>query len=131
MSSIFTRIIQGEIPCHKVREDARFLAFLDIRPIHEGHTLVVPKMEVDYLFDLDDDWLAGLMTFAKPVAKAIEAVVPCKRVGVVVAGIEVPHAHVHLIPFSEIGQLSFALAKPADPARLAELEKMIRARLGA
>jgi len=129
MSTIFTKIINGEIPCHKIAEDDRYFAFLDIRPINDGHTLVIPKAEVDYLFDLDDDLLAGIMTFAKPIAKAIEKVVPCERVGVIVAGIEVPHAHVHLVPFSNMGQLTFANAREADHARLAELAEQIRAGL--
>ena len=129
MPSIFTRIIKGEIPCHKIREDDRFLAFLDIRPIHAGHTLVIPKQEIDYLFDLPDELLGDLMKFAKPVAKAIQKVVPCTRVGVIVAGIEVPHAHVHLVPFETIGQLSFANAKPADQKELAALAEKIRAHL--
>ena len=129
MPSIFTRIINGEIPCHKIREDDRFLAFLDIRPIYSGHTLVIPKQEIDYLFDLPDDLLGDLMKFAKPIAKAIQKVVPCSRVGVIVAGIEVPHAHVHLVPFQSIGQLSFAHAKAADPKDLAALAEKIRAAL--
>lgn len=129
MASIFTRIINGEIPCHKVHEDERFLAFLDIRPIHAGHTLVIPKQEIDYLFDLPDDLLGDLMKFAKPVAKAIRTVVPCARVGVIVAGIEVPHAHVHLVPFETMGQLTFANARPADQAELAALAGKIRAAL--
>lgn len=129
MASIFMRIINGEIPCHKVHEDDRFLAFLDIRPIHAGHTLVIPKLEIDYLFDLPDDLLGDLMKFAKPVAQAIRKVVPCVRVGVIVAGIEVPHAHVHLVPFETMGQLTFANAKPADHGELAALAARIRAAL--
>lgn len=129
MSSVFTKIIDGEIPCHKIAEDDQFFAFLDIRPVHEGHTLVVPKQEVDYLFDLGDDVLAGILTFAKPIAKALEQVVTCERVGVVVAGLEVPHAHVHLIPFSSMSELSFAHAKPADMDELAALGGRIRAAL--
>ena len=130
MASIFTRIINGEIPCHKLAENERFLAFLDIRPIHAGHALLIPKLEVDYLFDLPDDLLGDLMKFAKPVARAIQRVVPCERVGVIVAGLEVPHAHVHLVPFESIGQLSFANARPADHKDLAELAAKIRAALG-
>jgi histidine triad (HIT) family protein len=129
MSSIFTKIINGEIPCQKLCEDDRFLAFLDIRPIAEGHTLVIPKKEIDYLFDLDDDLLSGILLFARPVAKAIEKVVPCERVGIIVAGIEVPHAHVHLVPFTRIGELSFAHARPADDETLAPLAEKIRARM--
>lgn len=130
MPSIFTRIINGEIPCHKLAENDRFIAFLDIRPIHAGHALVIPKQEIDYLFDLPDDLLGDLMKFAKPIAKAIQRVVPCERVGVIVAGLEVPHAHVHLVPFESIGQLTFANAKAADHKDLAELAAKIRALLG-
>ena len=99
MASIFTKIINGEIPCYKVAESGDYFAFLDIRLTAKGHALVVPKKEVDYLFDLEDDMLSGLMEFAKRVAKAQQAVIPCKRVGVLVVGTEVPHAHLHLIPF--------------------------------
>jgi histidine triad (HIT) family protein len=102
--TIFTRIINGEIPCYKVAENDRFFAFLDIAPMTKGHTLVIPKFEADkegdYIFDMDDEMYAGLMMFAKQVAKAIEAAVPCKRVGVAVMGMEVPHVHVHLIPMN-------------------------------
>ena len=107
MSSIFTKIINGEIPCHKITESAQYFAFLDIRPLAKGHTLVIPKVEIDYFFDLDDDLLSGIMPFAKRVSKAIKSVVACKRVGVVVAGLEVPHAHIHLIPMNEIVDLSW------------------------
>jgi len=98
MASIFTRIINGEIPCYKVAEDDRFIAFLDIKPLKAGHTLVVPKQEVDYIFDLDDRTLADLTLFSKRVADGIKKVVDCKRIGMAVIGLEVPHAHVHLIP---------------------------------
>ena len=98
MASIFTRIINGEIPCYKVAEDENYFAFLDISPLAKGHTLVVPKQEVYYLFDLDDELYTGLQLFAKKVARAIDKAVPCKRVGVAVIGLEVPHAHIHLIP---------------------------------
>lgn len=98
MASIFTRIIKGEIPCYKVAEDDRFIAFLDIKPLKAGHTLVVPKQEVDYIFDLDDSTLADLALFSKKVAEGIKKVVDCKRIGMAVIGLEVPHAHVHLIP---------------------------------
>ncbi len=126
MASIFTRIVQGEIPCHKLAENDQFLAFLDVRPIRAGHALVIPKEEVDYLFDLDDERLGGIMQFAKPVAKAIEKVVPCKRIGVVVIGLEVPHAHVHLVPIQQISDINFALAKPAAPDELETLAASIR-----
>ena len=127
MPSIFTRIVNGEIPCHKLAEDDRFLAFLDVRPIRAGHALVIPKEEVDYIFDMDDERLGDIMRFAKPVARAIEKLVPCKRMGVVVIGLEVAHAHIHLIPISQIADINFALAKPAAAEDLAELAARIRA----
>ena len=108
MASIFTRILSGEIPCHKVAEDDRCFSFLDIRPIVYGHTLVIPKTEVDYYFDLDDDYLSHLNVFAKKVAKALEQEVDCLRIGVMIAGLEVPHAHIHLVPMQAISDLSFA-----------------------
>lgn len=111
MASIFTRIIQGEIPCHKVGEDDRFLAFLDINPVRRGHTLVIPKVEVDKFFDLPTDVLAGIMPFAREVARRIEKVVPCNRIGVSVVGLEVPHAHVHLIPIDGIYDMDFSRPK--------------------
>ncbi|HOG36331.1 MAG TPA: HIT family protein [Paludibacteraceae bacterium] len=101
MATIFTRIINGEIPCYKVAEDANYFAFLDINPLAKGHTLVVPKVEEDYIFNLDDTTYAGLMLFAKKVAKALKQAVPCKRIGIAVMGMEVPHAHVHLIPINK------------------------------
>lgn len=107
MASIFTRIVRGEIPCHKVAETEDFLAFLDIRPLAAGHTLVIPKEEIDYYFDLEDAQLSALMVFAKKVAKAIEAEVPCKRIGVSVIGLEVPHTHVHLVPINAISDMTF------------------------
>ncbi|MFN8298290.1 MAG: HIT family protein [Chitinophagales bacterium] len=111
MASIFTRIITGEIPCYKIAEDDNYFAFLDISPLAKGHTLVVPKKEVDYIFDIEDQTLAGLTVFAKKVAKAIEASVPCKRVGVAVIGLEVPHAHIHLIPLNAIHDIDFSRPK--------------------
>jgi histidine triad (HIT) family protein len=131
MPSIFTRIVQGEIPCHRLLEDERYLAFLDVRPIAPGHALVIPKVEIDYIFDLDDELLAGLMVFARRVARGIEAVVECERVGVMVAGLEVPHAHVHLVPIRAIGDLNFANATPGDQQQLAELAESIRRQLDA
>ena len=107
MATIFTRIIQGEIPCYKIAENDRFFAFLDINPLSEGHTLVVPKHETDYLFNLDDEELGQMMVFAKKVATAIEKAVPCKRIGVAVIGLEVPHAHIHLVPITCEGDLDF------------------------
>ncbi|HEX3007527.1 MAG TPA: HIT family protein [Bacteroidales bacterium] len=110
MASIFTRIINGEIPCYKIAEDGNYFAFLDINPLSKGHTLVVPKKEVDYLFDVDDDTLAGMMVFAKKVARAIDKAMPCKRVGVAVLGLEVPHAHIHLVPIN--GGFDIEFSKP-------------------
>ena len=107
MASIFTRIIQGEIPCYKVAEDDRYFAFLDINPLTEGHTLVVPKKETDYLFDLDDDTLAGMVLFAKRIAKRIGEKIACKRVAVVVLGLAVPHAHIHLLPINNEKDVDF------------------------
>jgi histidine triad (HIT) family protein len=107
MATLFTRIVNGEIPCYKIAETDRFLAFLDIRPMAKGHTLCIPKQEIDYLFDIDDDQLGALMVFSKKVAKAVRAVVPCKRIGVAVVGIEVPHAHIHLMPINSVSDLGF------------------------
>jgi histidine triad (HIT) family protein len=101
MASIFTRIVNGEIPSYKIAEDERYYAFLDINPIAKGHTLVIPKQETDYIFDLDDETLSGLHIFAKRVAQAIEKAIPCKRIAVSVLGLEVPHAHIHLIPLNK------------------------------
>ncbi len=111
MASIFTRIVKGEIPSYKVAEDSRYYAFLDINPLARGHTLVVPKKEIDYIFELDDDLIAGMMIFSKKVALAIDAVVPCERVGIAVLGLEVPHAHIHLIPINDLGDINFAKPK--------------------
>ena len=107
MATIFSRIVKGEIPCYKIAEDERFFAFLDINPVMKGHTLVIPKREDDYIFNLTDDEIAGMMVFAKKVAKALEKAVPCKRIGVAVIGLEVPHAHIHLIPISQEGDMDF------------------------
>ena len=108
MVSIFSKIINREIPAYIVNEDENFLAFLDINPLKEGHTLVVPKKEVDYIFDLEDEYLSNMMSFAKKVAKGIEKVVECKRVGVAVVGLEVPHCHIHLIPISKVEDMNFS-----------------------
>jgi histidine triad (HIT) family protein len=105
MASIFTRIVQGEIPAYKVAEDEHYIAFLDISPVAKGHTLVIPKKEVDYLFDLDDELYAGLQLFAKKVAVGLKEAVPCLKVGVLVLGLEVPHAHIHLIPMQNEGDV--------------------------
>lgn len=108
MSTIFSKIIAGEIPCHKVAEDDRFLAFLDVNPLCKGHTLVIPKKETDYIFDMEDGELADLHLFAKRVAHAIKKEVPCTKIGMAVVGLEVPHAHIHLVPMNHIGDLNFA-----------------------
>ena len=131
MPSIFTRIINREIPGHIVAEDDQYIAFLDINPLMMGHTLVIPKKEVDYIFDLDDATLAGLNVFAKKVAHAIQKVVPCNRIGVSVIGLEVPHAHVHLIPMNSMGDVNFARPKltPSKEA-LAELAAKIKSAFG-
>ena len=107
MASVFSKIIAGEIPCHKIAENDHFLAFLDISPIKEGHVLVVPKTEVDKIFDVDDQLLSEWLVFAKPIAKAIEKAFPCKRCGMTVIGIEVPHAHMHLVPINSANDLNF------------------------
>jgi len=130
MASIFTKIIQGEIPCHKIAEDDKYFAFLDINPLAKGHTLVVPKQEVDYIFDLDDEILSGLHLFAKKIAKAVEKSVECKRIGIAVIGLEVPHTHIHLVPLNRIGDLNFANPKlnlSAD--ELSEIADAIRKNL--
>jgi histidine triad (HIT) family protein len=111
MSSIFTRIINREIPGHIVAEDERYIAFLDITPLVPGHTLVVPKQEIDYIFDLDDDLLAGLSLFAKRVSHAVKKAIPCKRIGVAVIGLEVPHTHIHLVPMNNMGDINFTKPK--------------------
>jgi len=131
MATIFSRIISGEIPCYKVAEDDHCLAFLDIRPIVFGHTLVIPKKEVDYIFNLDDDALAHLHLFAKKVALVLEEEVPCLRIGVMVAGLEVPHAHIHLVPMNSIGELSFTNPRPEfSMESMEELASRLFARLG-
>lgn len=111
MATLFTRIVQGEIPCHKVAENDEFLAFLDIMPLRKGHTLIIPKEEIDYIFDIEDDKLGRMMAFAKQVAKGIKAEFPCRKVGVTVIGLEVPHAHIHLIPINGIADMDFSQAK--------------------
>jgi histidine triad (HIT) family protein len=108
MASIFSRIIQGEIPCHKIAENDKFIAFLDITPVAKGHTLVVPKKEVDYFFDLDSDLLAEINLFAKDVASKLQRTIPCRRIGVAIIGLEVPHAHVHLIPLNTMADINFS-----------------------
>ncbi len=109
--SIFTKIIKGEIPCYKIAEDDRFIAFLDVSPIKKGHTLVVPKAQIDYLFDLDDSLLSDLMIFAKKVAQKMERAISCERIGIAVIGLEVPHAHIHLVPLDTVGDIDFSQPK--------------------
>ncbi len=128
MSTIFTKIINGEIPCHKIAEDDKYFAFLDISPLAMGHTLVIPKAEVNYIFDLEDEVLAGLNVFAKRVAKAVEKSVECKRIGVAVIGLEVPHTHIHLVPLKALGDLDFSNPKLSpSQEELAEIATKIRA----
>ncbi len=128
MASIFTKIINREIPAHIVAENDNYLAFLDIAPLVEGHTLVIPKKEVDYIYDLDDETLSGLHLFAKKVAAAIEKTVPCERVGVAVIGLEVPHAHIHLIPINSMDDMNFDNVKLSlSNEELAETAKKISA----
>jgi histidine triad (HIT) family protein len=128
--SIFSKIISGEIPAHKVAETADFLAFLDINPLVEGHVLVIPKKEVDYIFDIDDETYAGLLIFAKIVAEGVKKAIPCKKVGVSVIGLEVPHAHVHLIPMNAVSDMNFSREKLNPSAeQLAETAQKIRAAL--
>ncbi len=111
MATIFTRIVNNEIPCYRVAEDENYLAFLDINPLQEGHTLVIPKKEVNYIFDIDDDLHAGLWNFARKIGKAIGKVVPCQRIGITVIGLEVPHAHIHLIPLKTMYDMDFRRPK--------------------
>ncbi len=126
MATIFTRIVKGEIPCYKIAEDENYLAFLDINPLAKGHTLVIPKKEVDYIFDVDDTLLAGMMVFGKKVGLAIEKAVPCKRIGIAVLGLEVPHAHIHLIPINKLGDINFANPKlKLSSEELAEIARTI------
>jgi histidine triad (HIT) family protein len=124
--TIFSRIIAGEIPCHKIAENEHYFAFLDVFPCAVGHTLVVPKQEIDYLFDLNDELYAGLMAFAKQIEPAIRKAVPCKRVGVAVIGLEVPHAHVHLIPMNSMSDMNFNHKLKLSQEELAETAAKIR-----
>jgi histidine triad (HIT) family protein len=129
MSSIFTKIVNGEIPCYKVAEDENFLAFLDVNPNAKGHTLCIPKQEIDKFFDIDDDLYLGLMAFSKKVAIALEKTVPCLRVGMAVVGLEVPHAHVHLIPLNEMGEMTFRHKVSMTQEEFEVLAKSIQANL--
>ncbi len=126
MATIFSRIVKGEIPSYKIAEDDKYYAFLDINPLAEGHTLVIPKVEVDYLFDLDNETLSGLTLFSKRVAQAIEKAVPCKRIGVAVLGLEVPHAHIHLVPLNKESDIDFLKPKlKLTPERFKEIADKI------
>jgi histidine triad (HIT) family protein len=116
MSSIFSKIIKGEIPCYKVAENDQFLAFLDIMPLKKGHVLVIPKVEVDFIFDMEDDLLGEMMIFSKEVAQKMKRVLPCKKIGVTVIGLEVPHAHIHLIPIDSVSDMDFSKQKLSFPA---------------
>jgi histidine triad (HIT) family protein len=125
--TIFSRIIAGEIPCYKIAEDDRYFAFLDINPLSKGHTLVIPKLEEDYIFNLDVELLSGIILFAKKVALAIEKSVPCVRIGVAVIGLEVPHAHIHLIPISKESDMNFKNPKlKLSPEEMTEIAAAIR-----
>ena len=127
MASIFSRIIKGEIPCHKLAETEDYLAFLDIMPLVKGHALVIPKLEVDYIFDLAPELLGDLMKFAQTIAPAIKKAIPCKRVGVAVIGLEVPHAHVHLVPMNRMLDINFSQEKMKPSAEsLAKTAELIR-----
>lgn len=128
--SIFSKIVSGEIPSHKVAETADFLAFLDVSPLVMGHVLVIPKKEIDYIFDMDDELYTGLTLFAKQVAKGVKAAFPCKKVGVAVIGLEVPHAHIHLIPMNTVSDMNFAKEKlKPSQEELAEAAVKIKAQL--
>lgn len=130
MASIFSRIIAGEIPCYKIAENDRFFAFLDINPLTKGHTLVIPKQETDYLFDLSDDDVAGINVFAKRVAAAMKEALPCKRIGLAVIGLEVPHAHIHLIPIQKESDLLFSNPKlKLESSEMESIAASIRLRL--
>ena len=127
MPSIFSKIVAGEIPSYKIAEDEKFFCFLDINPMSKGHTLVIPKQETDYLFDLDDDLLKDMIAFSKKVAKAIEKAIPCKRVGVMVIGMEVPHAHIHLIPINKESDMLLSNQRvKLEQAEFKEIAKSIR-----
>lgn len=126
--TIFSRIIAGEIPCYKVAENDKFFAFLDINPVNWGHTLVVPKKETDYIFDIEDNDLQEMILFAKKVAKALKAAIPCRKIGVTVLGLEVPHAHIHLVPLQKEGDMDFShkISDP-DPANMQDIATRVAA----
>jgi histidine triad (HIT) family protein len=124
--TIFTKIINGEIPCYKIAEDENYFAFLDIRPLHPGHTLVIPKKETDYIFDMEDGDLKGLIVFAKKIALAIQKAIPCERIGMTVLGLEVPHAHIHLSPINSVHDLDFRNARPLPADEMEKIAAEIR-----
>ena len=129
MSSIFTKIVQGKIPCYKIAEDDKFLAFLDVNPNAKGHTLCIPKQEINKIFDIEDELYLGLMQFSKKIAVALEKAVPCKRVGMAVIGLEVPHAHVHLIPLNEMDEMRFQNKVSLSKEEFEATVKAIQAKL--
>lgn len=127
MASIFSLIVKGEIPCHKVAETDEFLAFLDINPLKKGHVLVIPKTEIDYIFDIEDDLLGRMMIFAKQVATSLKLAIPCERIGVAVIGLEVPHAHIHLIPMNVMSDIDFTRPKlKLDQSELEDIAQLIK-----
>ncbi len=128
-STLFTRLIRGEIPCEKILENENYFSFLDIRPINLGHVLVIPKIETDELFEVEDFLLEGILVFAKRIAKAQKLALSCRRIGVLIAGFEVPHAHIHLVPLQAESELTFSRAKPAPPEDLKITAAQIRAHL--
>lgn len=129
MSSIFTKIVNGEIPCYKIAEDANFLAFLDVNPNANGHTLCIPKQEIDQLFEIDDELYLGLMQFSKKIAAALQKTVPCKRIGMAAIGLEVPHAHIHLIPLNEMDEMRFQNKVTMSKDEFEALAKQIQSHL--
>lgn len=129
MSSIFTKIVNGEIPCYTIAEDANFLAFLDVNPNAKGHTLCIPKQEIDQLFEIDDELYLGLMQFSKKIATAIQKTVPCKRIGMAAIGLEVPHAHIHLIPLNEMDEMRFQNKVTMSKDEFEDLAKEIQSNL--
>jgi histidine triad (HIT) family protein len=127
MSTLFSKIVNGEINAFKIAEDTRFLAFLDVFPLAKGHVLVIPKQEIDYIFDIEDDVLSDMMVFSKKVAKAIQKAIPCKRIGVAVIGLEVPHAHIHLVPLQTVQDINFTREKmKLDQEELQEISQKIK-----
>jgi histidine triad (HIT) family protein len=129
MASIFTKIVNGEIPCYKIAEHENYLAFLDVNPNAKGHTLCIPKQEIDKIFDMDEDLYLGLMAFSKKIAHALEKTIPCKRIGMAVIGLEVPHAHVHLIPLNEMSEMRFQNKVSLSKEEFEALAKAIRDQL--